>query len=541
VNNASAVARETLHQLAEKKLPPTPDNYTRTYYEIASPGTKPHDDGESTRNGKLWCQLISDLLRQWEAHTPGLTRARKREGLDHVLTAFSGASELLYSRLRGLVGSWSAVPRSTTEAPVDIIIPATSANTAASPDDLDTNAKTAAFVRELLANTLIIGVVERMGYPLELARDARELATMARAAHTAAAVTQLGARLKHLWVALEIRGDDQLEIQQCLLRLLNSLCGNVGDLVGDDSWLREQLKMIAMLTAGPIDRAALVMLERGLREVVFKQSTLKQSLDQARDALKNLVTTFIDRLGAIADSTGGYHDRMSGYATRIERAENLPELFDLVSQVMRDTRSVQTNIQRSRDDLLATRRQVDEHQSRIATLQKELVTVSDRLHEDQLTQLPNRRGLARAFEVEASRADRRELPLCLSVLDIDNFKLLNDTLGHQAGDLALVHLADVVRQSIRPSDVFARYGGEEFVVILPETTLDIAVKVMTRVQQELDRLTFLHDNGHVSITFSAGVAQRSHGEMQDDLFIRADRALYRAKQTGKNRIVVTEV
>jgi diguanylate cyclase len=585
-SNALAIAREALHRLASKKLPPTPDNYARTYYEIASPGTKPGEtdstamlrevlatiersdpsaakevaevaraidatdwegakkgllkvlgaDYEATRFGALWCQLIQDFLRHWEAHTRGVTRARKREGLDHVLATFSGNSELLYSRLSGLVKSWKEAAQTEAEGASEDGALAR-AQSIASPEAGEADAKTVDVVRELLANTLTIGIVERVGYPFELAREARELADLTRAARSPEAIAELGGKFKHLWIALEIRGDDQREIQQGLLRLLNILCGNVGELMGDDSWIRGQLKLIAALTAGPIDRTSLAELERNLREVVFKQGTLKQSLDQAKDALKNMVTTFIDRLGAMADNAGGYHDRMQDYATRIERSDNLPELSELISQVMHDTKSAQTDIQRSRDELLAARKQVDEYQDRIIALQKELAAVSDRAHEDPLTQLPNRRGLSRAYEVEASRADRRKEPLCLAILDVDNFKVLNDTFGHQAGDLALVHLAGVVRQSIRPSDVISRYGGEEFVILLPETPIDNAVQVMTRVQRELTRQFFLHNNEHVLITFSAGVAQRSPNEPQDELLARADRALYRAKQAGKNRVV----
>ena len=153
-----------------------------------------------------------------------------------------------------------------------------------------------------------------------------------------------------------------------------------------------------------------------------------------------------------------------------------------------------------------------------------------------LTQVLNRRGLKRAFEGEASRADRYERPMSLAMLDIDNFKSLNDRFGHQAGDLALVHLARIVRQSIRPSDVISRYGGEEFVILLPETVQSEAVSVMTRVQRELTRRFFLHNNERVLITFSAGVAQRYVGENEEELIARADRALYQAKQAGKNRV-----
>jgi diguanylate cyclase len=152
--------------------------------------------------------------------------------------------------------------------------------------------------------------------------------------------------------------------------------------------------------------------------------------------------------------------------------------------------------------------------------------------------LPNRRGLTRRFDAEASRADRRDEAMCLSILDIDNFKVLNDTHGHEAGDLALVHLANVVRQSIRPSDVISRYGGEEFVILLPETTLEMAVQVVARVREELRRQSLVYNNESITLTFSAGIAQRVPGERQNDLVSRADRALYVAKQSGKDRVIV---
>ena len=98
-------------------------------------------------------------------------------------------------------------------------------------------------------------------------------------------------------------------------------------------------------------------------------------------------------------------------------------------------------------------------------------------------------------------------------------------------------MALVARGAKRPFDFAARYGGEEFIIILPETEREEAVQVMTRVQRELTRQFFLHNNEKVLITFSAGVAQRSAGEMPDAVMKRADVALYQAKQTGRNRVV----
>ena len=535
----STIAREALRQLATRRLPPTPDNYSRVYHEIASP------NGQHEGITPAWGPLIHDLIALWDGRQPGLTQARKRESLEHVLVAFAASTDGLYARLRGLVRAWheaATAPRTTNGAPVDGEEPQGEGAVASPPLPplpplVDPAVGTASAPwRELLAQVLTFGVVERLGYSKELSEEAQSLAADVRNAGDNAALTGLNARFKQFWFALELASDDHHEIQQGLLRILRVLAANLSELVGSDSWMQGQLNAITTLSEGPIDKAVLAALERSLRDLTLKQGVLKHSLDQARDALKQMVSTFVDRLSAMADDTSEYHDRLSGYATRIERAEELSELSGLVLEVMQDTRAVQADLSRSREELLESRRRVDEYQQQVHKLEGEMALLSDRLHEDQLTQLLNRRGLTRAFESEMARADRHGRPLCLAVLDVDDFKHLNDRLGHQAGDLALVHLARIVRRSIRPTDVISRYGGEEFVILLPETPLDAAVNVMARVQRELTKRIFLHNNERVLITFSAGVAQRAFGESQEELIARADKALYHAKEAGKNRV-----
>jgi diguanylate cyclase len=252
--------------------------------------------------------------------------------------------------------------------------------------------------------------------------------------------------------------------------------------------------------------------------------------------MRTMIGTFVERLSSLAAGTADYHDRLDRYAQRIERADSLAELSTLVVEVMEDTRGVQTAIGSAQAELQLAQRTVVEHEARTRRLEAELSALSSRLNEDYLTQLLNRRGLARAYQAEANRADRAKEPMCIALLDVDNFKNLNDNLGHAAGDEALVHLSRVVRESIRPSDSIARWGGEEFVILLPETSLDGAVATMQRVQRALTRRYFLHNHERVLITFSAGVAERHASESQEDVIARADRALYKAKTAGRNRV-----
>ena len=110
-------------------------------------------------------------------------------------------------------------------------------------------------------------------------------------------------------------------------------------------------------------------------------------------------------------------------------------------------------------------------------------------------------------------------------------------MGHETGDEALIHLATICRETLRPQDTVARYGGEEFIVLLPDTPLNDAVSALTRLQRELTKKFFLHANEKVLITFSAGVTQMNSEDNQATVIKRADEAMYQAKQTGKNRVV----
>lgn len=149
----------------------------------------------------------------------------------------------------------------------------------------------------------------------------------------------------------------------------------------------------------------------------------------------------------------------------------------------------------------------------------------------------NRKGLDEAIDREISSVRRKDTPLCMALLDIDNFKKLNDALGHATGDLALAHLATVARECMRPQDSLARYGGEEFVILLPDTPLDRGVEAMTRLQRELTKRFFLAGTEKILITFSAGVAQLAANETGSAAIKRADQAMYLAKRAGKNRVI----
>lgn len=592
LTNPFEIARETLRTLASRRTPPTPDNYLTLYHEIA--GTKPStgefpeqqlrslasalpktspdqlrlarqlDEAVKAGNWEdykthllefinalaglqklAWAELIADLLHQWDAKHVGLTTARKRESLEHLLNRSGANPETLFTRMQSLLRSWGqghdSEPVPLINGGDELTTPSTSPGsdakigqnselTATNPDLLNE-------LRELFAFTLETAIASQLLESPQLASDARQLAGDIRGALRPEQLQDFLTRLKRFAFKLELLAEDQAELRHSLLSLLRLLVGNITDLVLDDQWLHGQIEVVREIIEKPMSQRALDDAERRLKEVVFKQAQLKSSLFEAKEAIKQMLAGFVDQLADFADATSDYHDKIEISAAKISAANDIAELESVLGEVMRETRTIQINAQRSRDELRLTQQKVQESEARIQALERELEASSELVRHDQLTGVLNRRGLEEIFTKEAARSARHNAALCVALLDIDNFKKLNDSMGHDTGDKALIHLATVCRETLRPHDTVARYGGEEFIILLPETPLEEAVTALTRLQRELTKKFFLHGNDKVLITFSAGVTRMTDSDDQASVIKRADSAMYQAKQTGKNRVV----
>ena len=158
-------------------------------------------------------------------------------------------------------------------------------------------------------------------------------------------------------------------------------------------------------------------------------------------------------------------------------------------------------------------------------------------HTDSVTALTNRRGFDLRFRLEVERARRVQSPLSLVICDLDRFKVVNDELGHEEGDLALRRTAIAITEATRTSDVVARLGGEEFAVLLPDTDGRAAYRVAERIRDSV-RVEF--DGWPVRITISCGLASLAVGADRQVLYRQADAALYAAKEGGRNRTAAHE-
>ncbi len=157
--------------------------------------------------------------------------------------------------------------------------------------------------------------------------------------------------------------------------------------------------------------------------------------------------------------------------------------------------------------------------------------------QDDLTKLVNRAGFLRQGRALAHRADENVSSLSMIMFDVDHFKLINDTQGHLAGDMALKHLSGILHQTCREFDVVARWGGEEFAIILPFANAQGAAILAERLRERIAKSPFYWEKKEFHLTISAGVTEWLHeGDCLDDMVQRADTALYQAKAAGRNRV-----
>jgi diguanylate cyclase (GGDEF)-like protein len=186
--------------------------------------------------------------------------------------------------------------------------------------------------------------------------------------------------------------------------------------------------------------------------------------------------------------------------------------------------------------------EIEQDRIRLAEKNEELQHANEILAQlsitDGLTKLHNHRYFQDHLSREVKRVSRTKAPLSLILLDIDDFKLLNDTHGHAAGDEVLISLASIMNDSARESDLIARYGGEEFVILMPNTDLAGAVHLAEKIRMTVEstRLIIGDNMKPVDITISLGVSLYKGNRRE--FFAEADRALYRAKAAGKNCVII---
>jgi GGDEF domain-containing protein len=349
----------------------------------------------------------------------------KRRSLERVLATKN--PERLFERLNNLVAAWKRAPtRDESESELEESPPAVG------PAQLTPHSKT----------------------ELPVAPESHTVTSDTNSAHT----------------TTQPRDDASVLIAE-LVHLLDVILRNIALFTPHPEWLNGQIELLRQALPEdpqtPADLGQLREAEFRLEETLNRQAEIFAARRAAEAELKSLIAHFLDEIAGVTNLSADYQKELEEAADIIEKASDLAEVSPLLQQLLQDTRAMHQEMSRSHRELAAAKAQAEQADARVKALEAQLAALSAQVARDPLTGLLNRRGLEESFAREANRAQRLGSPLCAALLDIDNFKQLNDTLGHQAGDEALVYLARMARTHLRAQDIVGRYGGEEFVLLLP--------------------------------------------------------------------------
>jgi diguanylate cyclase len=280
--------------------------------------------------------------------------------------------------------------------------------------------------------------------------------------------------------------------------------------------------------------------DMGSFSVELTPKIYRKFIADRKDVLNELVRDEIKKIfGQIISSIKSTNQQYNESDTHLEAINDsldsrMPEsdMMLIVSQIRNEINSLESTNAHFKDQLKKATSEIDQLKNKLDHYRKEALI-------DPLTQIINRRGFDNKLKDAIDKANNNETSLCLIMADIDHFKKINDTHGHLAGDSVLRMVAAVIKDSIKGRDQVARIGGEEFAVILPDTPFEGAMKLAENMRIAFEQRDLKKKNSKESlgkVTLSFGVTMHKKSEPADVFVDRADKALYKAKKNGRNRV-----
>lgn len=268
-------------------------------------------------------------------------------------------------------------------------------------------------------------------------------------------------------------------------------------------------------------------------------------LGKKSDSIKEFITKSHTLMGIETSKAEGLlhdiHPQLAEIASYFQIDVGLENKYE---QILREANEEILNIAVSNEATKFHLTQAFEREKKLSEkLEKKNQDLKLLASKDALTGLYNRQFLDELLEKEWYRSKRKNYPLSMAMVDIDDFKKINDTFGHKVGDTVLIKIADAIKNRMRKNDFVARYGGEEFAFIFPETDIENASQItviINRLIQDLDTSSFIGGE-NIALSISCGVSTAypaKDGDSVDDLMKRADDALYDAKRSGKNKVMI---
>ncbi len=263
----------------------------------------------------------------------------------------------------------------------------------------------------------------------------------------------------------------------------------------------------------------------------FAKDRIPKEVEQERKKTVEALQGMLRSTEQLSEDVTHHNDELRSVEVKVGAIDNDDDLLAVQSALLEKISAVVESNRRMEDDLVVTRYQLESQAQELDETRVEART-------DSLSGLNNRKSFDESIKFAVSQFNRKDVPFALLLADIDHFKRINDTHGHQSGDQVVGHLGKLFQDLCRSQDHVSRYGGDEFAILLLGASCEQARNAAGRIRNAIESANFDvgSDQGRVAVTVSMGMAFACKGDSVDSVFERADKALYKSKSGGRNQI-----
>ena len=280
-------------------------------------------------------------------------------------------------------------------------------------------------------------------------------------------------------------------------------------------------------------------LQREIKYLISKRIELdKSEVKKKVSSLDKILDEINTKILELINSSNLSHEQVKVIKADLQSINLSQDSFESVQvKLLHIASSLESETRSLSEKMLSNQETITKLQSRISKLESALLVAKQEVKEDFLTHVATKRALFDELARVEDAFNRYKVEYTLCFIDIDHFKMVNDTYGHEAGDVILSTIGKILRKYVRQVDFVGRYGGEEFLVILPSVELLQGVHFAQKIRSIVEQFKFLYKNERINITVSCGVAQRSMHASKEDVLNGADGLLYKAKELGRNKVL----
>ena len=305
------------------------------------------------------------------------------------------------------------------------------------------------------------------------------------------------------------------------------------------SGMNDELASIGNELRNSPDALGTPALQKELKGLISKRIELdKAEVQKKVSALDKILDEINTKIVELIQSSNMSHEQVKVIKADLQNINFEHDSFENVHVKLLNIASSLENETKSLSEKMTNNQQtITKLQNRVTRLESALLVAKQEVKEDYLTHVATKRALANELSRVEDAYMRYKIDYTICFIDIDHFKMVNDTYGHEAGDIILSSLGKILRKYVRQVDFVGRYGGEEFLVILPSIDLAHAIHFADKIRSIVEQFKFLYKNERINVTVSCGVSQRSLEKSKEETLNSADSFLYKAKDAGRNQVL----